>query len=478
MSDSIPHLSAVAIRRRIRDGELSPTDVADAFLARIRERNERTNAFVTVADNLARETARDAERAIEEGEPLGPLHGVPVAIKDLYDVAGVRTTSGSLLFEDRIAENDALMVERLKAAGAVIVGKTNTPEFGWGTTTANRVLGRTGTPFDPERVAGGSSGGAGAALADSLVPLAQGSDAGGSIRTPASCCGVYGFKPSYGVVPNGGRPNAFTSHTPFINQGPMARYVEDAALMLDVVSGSHPRDPLSVPVTTKFREAIDRPIADLAIGYSPGFETYPVSKGVQSVLDDAISKFETTGATVEEVQPSLGYSPEEIRDAYYTFTSVLFHSLLDNLEQEGFDPRGEDRSRLGDELVDFVMESQPPTTREYSQANLVRTDIFDAIQDIFSRYDLLVTATLAITPFPHGQKPTEVDGVEIDPLRGWVLTQPYNFTGHPAASIPAGDIDGLPVGMQIAGRRFGDSDVLAASSALERRRPWHDTYPD
>lgn len=478
MADAITRLTATGLARRIRDGDLSPVEVVDAHLERIRERNDRTNAFVTITEEAAREAATEAERAVDDGEPLGPLHGVPLAVKDLSDVEGVRTTSGSLLFEDRVADADSPFVARLKRAGAVVVGKTNTPEFGLGTTTDNRVAGPTGTPFDPDRVAGGSSGGAAAALADSLVPLATGSDAGGSIRIPASLCGVYGLKPTYGLIPSVDRPNAFASHTPFVHKGPMARTVEDAAVMLDAMAGDHPRDPFSIPATDDYRAAVDRPVDDLEIAYSPGLDTYPVEPAVREALDDAIVAFERAGATVDEVDPDLGHDREEIVEAFYTMATVRWQSLFDELEAQGFDPRGEDRDRLRPYLVDLVMDADEPTTREYKRADAVRTRVFDGLQDLFEEYDLLASATLGTTAFPHGEEPAEIAGVDIEPLRGWVLTQPFNFTGHPAASIPAGFVDGLPVGMQVAGRRHADGDVIAASAAFERRRPWHDRYPE
>jgi Asp-tRNA(Asn)/Glu-tRNA(Gln) amidotransferase A subunit family amidase len=471
-------MTAAAIARGVRDRTLSPTDVVEQHLDRIRERNARTNAFVTVTDDLARRMAADAEAAVADGAPLGPLHGVPVAIKDLDDVAGVRTTSGSLLFEGRIADADDPFVARLKRAGAVVVGKTNTPEFGLGTTTDNRMTGPTGTPFDPSRSAGGSSGGSAAALAESLVPLAQGSDVGGSIRTPASFCGVYGLKPSYGLVPDVERPNAFATHTPMFHKGPMARTVEDAAVALSVMAGTHPRDPFSVPATDDYRAAVDRPIDDLDIAYSPGLGTYPVDPAVRETLDDAVTTFERAGATVDAVDPDFGHDRTAILEAYYTMATVLWQSLLDDLETQGFDPRGADRDRLRPYFVDLVMDVDAPTVRDYKRADRVRTDVFDGLQDVFAEYDLLVSATLGTLPFPHGEEPTTVDGDEVEPFRGWVLTQPYNFTGHPAASVPAGFVDGLPVGMQVAGQRLADADVLAASAAFERRRPWQDHYPE
>ncbi|MDG5820881.1 amidase [Natronococcus sp. A-GB7] len=477
MGEESTQRSAAGIVRGIRDGELSPAEVVDDHLERIRERNERTNAFVTVAEESAREAAAEAERALEDGEPLGPLHGVPVAIKDIDDVAGVETTAGSLLFEDRVADADAAYVDRLKAAGAIVVGKTNAPEFGVGTTTDNRVAGPTSTPFDLERTAGGSSGGAGAALADRLVPLAPGSDTGGSIRIPASACGVYGHKPTYGLVPNVDRPNAFASHTPFYHVGPMTRTVEDAARSLSAMAGPHRDDPHSVPATDDYLAAVNRPIDDLRIAYSPDLGIYPLEPAVRETIDDAVRALERAGATVERGDPDLGHDREEILEAFYTMATVRWQATLDDLEERGFDPREGDRDRLHDAFVETVLDATPPTVRELTRADAVRSRVFDGLQDRFEECDLIASATLATTPFPHGEPPETIDGVDVGPRRGWVLTQPYNLTGHPAASVPAGFVDGLPVGLQLAGERFGDADVLAASAALERRRPWRNRYP-
>lgn len=477
MSTPITHQSAAGIARRIRDGEVSPTVVVDAVLDRIRERNERTNAFVTVTEDLAHEMATRAETAIENGELLGPLHGVPVAIKDLDDVAGVRTTSGSLLFEDRIATDDDIFVERLRAAGAIVVGKTNTPEFGLGTTTDNRIVGPTGTPFDPSRVSGGSSGGAAAAVAERLVPLAQGSDTGGSIRIPASFSGVYGLKPTFGLVPNVSRPNGFVTHTPFSHYGPLTRTVEDAALMLDVMAGSHPRDPFSIPAKDHYQSAVDEPVDELRIAFSPDMGIFPVEPAVRDVLDEAVSAFEAAGATVDFHDPSFRHDNDDIVDAYYVFARARWQALFDELEAQGFDPRGDDRDRLRPYLVDVILESDPPTFREYRRAESVRTAVVDDLADLFEEYDILATATTATTAFLHGEEPESIDGTDIEPLRGWLLAHPFNFSGQPAASIPAGFVDGLPVGMQIAGSRFDESQILAASAAFERQRPWQAAYP-
>jgi len=468
---------AVELAREIREGERSPVDVVEAHLERIERRDEEVNAYVTVAEERAREAAGEAERAVGADESLDPLHGVPVAVKDLEDVAGMRTTFGSRLFEDNVAEGSEPFVERLLDAGAIVLGKTNTPEFGLGCTTNNRVAGETHTPFDTSRNAGGSSGGAGAALAAGMAPIAQGSDTGGSIRTPASFCGVYGIKPSFGRVPRVSRPDAFEAQTPFSHVGPMARTVEDAALMLDVMAGPHPEDPFSLPETGgNYLGATDRGVEGLDVAYSPDLGTYPVEPEVREVIADAVDAFEDAGAVVHRVDVDLGCEQSEVLEAFYTFARVRWQSLFDALERDGFDPRGADRERLRPVVVGTILEGSDVSTRQYSDAQRTRTRVYDGLREVFEEYDLLVSPTLAVLPFADGEEPAEVDGVEVDPLRGWVLTQPYNMSGHPAASVPAGSVDGLPVGMQVAGPRHADGTVLAASAAFERERPWHDAY--
>ena len=473
--------TATELAARIRRGDVSPVALVDSCLERIENRNDELNAFVTVLEDEARERAQEAEQAVEAGEELGPLHGVPIAVKDLFDFkAGVRNTMGSKPFEEFVPDESATYVERLEEAGAIIVGKTNTPEFGHKGTTDNRVIGPTSTPFDLDRNAGGSSGGSAAAVADGLVPIAQGSDGGGSVRIPASFCGVYGFKASYGRVAQATRPDAFLSHTPTIHAGPLTRTVEDAALMLEVMTGPHPRDPLSMPDDDPdYRDAVRRGIENFKIAYSPTFEIFPVDDRVRAVVAEAVSAFEDAGATVEETELGIEHSQQELADLWIREIGMLYHSAVEGFKDEGINLLGEHRDDLSPEFAEMLEDTRDLSVIEYKRDEHVRTEVYDAIQDVFVEYDLLVTPTLAVPPVenendPETQTigPTEVNGEPIDPLIGWCLTYPINFTGHPAASIPAGlTDDGLPVGLQLVGDRFADTDVLAASGAFERVRP-------
>ncbi len=478
--------TATDLAERIRRRDLSPVDVVDATLERIDDRDD-LNAFVTVLEDDARERARELEAELDDGGPVGPLHGVPIAIKDLFDFkAGVRNTMGSVPFADFVPEQSATYVERLEAAGAIVVGKTNTPEMGHKGITDNEVVGPTSTPFDLDRNAGGSSGGSAAAVADGMVPIAQGSDGGGSIRIPASFCGVYGFKASFGRVAQAIRPDAFLSHTPFIHAGPLTRTVEDAALMLEAMVGPHPRDPLSIPDEgTDFRGAVTRGIDDFEIAYSPDFDVFPIDDRVRDVVDDAVSDLEATGANVDEVELGLEVDHRELADLWLREIGSLYHSAVEGFKADGMDLLADHRDELTPEFASLLEDTADLTMLDLKRDDHVRTRIYDHVQDVFAEYDLLVTPTLAVPPVENAGPdegstlgPTEIDGEDVEPLIGWCLTHPINFTGHPAASVPAGlTSDGLPVGLQLVGDRFADEDVFAASGAIERVRPWAETYP-
>lgn len=479
----ICYLPATELAELVRRRELSPVAIVDAHLARIEEIGARTNAFVTVTAEAARAAARRAERAVLDGEPLGPLHGVPVAIKDMVPTAGVRTTLGSRPFADWVPDADGREVRVLVGAGAIVLGKTNTPEFAARGTTDNLIFGPTSTPFAPGYNAGGSSGGAAAAVADGLAPLAQASDGGGSIRIPASCCGVYGIKATYGRVPSGSRPNAWFTHTPNLQSGPVARTVRDAALMLGVMATPDARDPLALPAWGEDPvAACDLPIEGLRIGYSPDLGDFPVDPEVAAICREAVDAFRQAGATVVDVEVDLRHPHEELAQLWRRQVGVLYAIDAALFARAGIDLLGEHRAELSAELVELMELGNRQTAVEHRLDDVVRTDVLDGIDAAFEQVDLLVCPTLTAPPPPNADDgntlgPREVAGRPVDPEIGWCMTYPFNFSGHPAASIPAGrTAAGLPVGLQIVGRRFADADVLAASAAYERVRPWQDTF--
>jgi len=456
---------AVKIAALIRERKISPVEVTDAFLARIEKTNPRLNAYVTVTADLAREAAKRAEAAIMAGAEMGPLQGVPFSVKDLVFTAGVRTTGGSLVFRDFIPDADSLVVARLKEAGGIMLGKTNTPEFGYKATTENLIFGATHNPWALERTPGGSSGGASAATAAGLAPLSVGTDGGGSIRIPASCTGIYGLKPTFGRVPSlpgfGGWHSL--SHT-----GPMTRTVADAALMMDVIAQSDERDRLCLPtVAQSFSEAVKSHPRRLRIGWTRDLGYAAVDPQVVSAVEKALPAFREIGWEVEETNP-------DFPDPFDTFTTTV--------RAENYVMVGDLLSRHPD-LLDpgmraFAQVSAGITALDYLRANQERARLCIQLAAFFEKYDLLVTPTLPVPPITINTWLKEVAGRKVHILGWLIFTYPFNLTGNPAASVPCGwTADGLAIGMQIIGRRFADALVLQASAAFEEARPWAQRRP-
>jgi Asp-tRNA(Asn)/Glu-tRNA(Gln) amidotransferase A subunit family amidase len=472
--------SAVDIARDVRQGRVSPVALVEATFECIEERDVGINAYTTLIKD-ARERAREAEEAVERGENVGPLHGVPIGIKDLFAFkAGVRNTFGSRAFAEFVPEEDALVVERLENAGAIVVGKTNTPELGRKATTDNDLFPATGTPFDPSKTAGGSSGGSAAAVATGMAALAHGSDAAGSIRIPAAACGIVGHKPSRGRVAATPRPNGFLRHTPFIESGPLARTVEDAALMLEVMAGPHERDPLCVPDDgADYVAATRRSIDDLRVAFSPDLGICTVDPAVVETVRESADALRAAGAVVEHADPEWGHDWTTLHDSFLVELRGLYAETALRLRDTfGVDPVGEDRELFTDPVVERMEAGLDLSAAAFRKADWVRTDAVDAMADLFEEYDLLLSPTLSVTPFDKNRDgPGSVAGTDVETYHGWLLTWPFNMTGHPAASIPAGLVDGLPVGVQLVGPQFDDETVLAAAAAVERTAPWRDWYP-
>lgn len=446
---------------------MSPVDLVDAVLARIDAVNPRINAYCTVAADHAREAAREAERRVARREPLGLLHGIPVSIKDLTPTAGIRTSFGSRIFEHHVPAEDAAVVERLKAAGAIVVGKTNTPEFGCKGVTDNRVFGATRNPWNTAMVAGGSSGGAGAALAAGLAPLAEGSDLAGSIRIPAAACGVVGLKPSPGRVPSYPSPNGWNSMAVI---GPMARTVRDTALLLAAMSGPDERDPISLPAPGEdFLAACDQPLGRLRVAWTPDLGYAPVDSRVAGVACAAARSFAGLGCALEEACPDFSDPDEMFRALTAPMRAASLGQYLAEWAEQ-MDPVLVERMHLADGISSI----------DYERQQRRRTELWHTVRRFFERYDLLLTPTLAAPPFPIDAPypPREIAGRATASPIGWFpFTFPFNLTGNPAISVPAGWADGLPVGLQIVGRRYAEALVLRAAAAFEAARPWAHRRP-
>jgi amidase len=459
------------LARAIRTREISPVEVMEATLQRIEERNPRLNAFVFQAFDEAMTAARVAEAC----EPVGPLHGVPTAIKDLFDFKpGWPATHGGIpaLREFTVPVRCA-WCERMEAAGAIVVGKTNSSTMGLRGTTDNYLFGPTRNPWDLERNAGGSSGGSAAAVASGMLTIAEATDGGGSARIPAAWCGVYGYKQSWGRVPAIFRPNAFGGTGPFLFEGLVTRTVADAALGMTALAGHDPRDPFSARDEVDFLGALERDVTRMRIAYSPDLDVFPVDRRVAAVVADAARAFEAAGAHVEEVKVGITRDQRELSDLWCRLIMPINIATIEGLLAAGYDVRGD----LPPEYVRWLDVGYALTARDVARDEVMRTEVYDAVQGVFEDYDLLVHPTVACLPVPNADDgntvgPGEVEGVPVDPLIGWCLTYIANLTGHPAASIPAGMADGFPVGMQIMGRSGADADVLAASAAFERLRPW------
>jgi Asp-tRNA(Asn)/Glu-tRNA(Gln) amidotransferase A subunit family amidase len=475
--------TAVDLAAKIRNGAVSPVDAVETSLDRIKRQDDELNAFITVLEEEARAAAKEAEAAVDSGDELGPLHGVPVAVKDIMGMkAGVRHSFGLKELEDFVPDESSTFVKRIEAAGGIIVGKTSCPELGHLGHTHNRIVGTTANPFDHSRSPGGSSGGSAAALAAGLVPLAQGSDGGGSLRMPASMCGVVSIKPTPGVVPFDFRPNGFVHCQPFLYAGPMARTVEDAALFLDVMSGYSPSDPISLPNTgEEYLAATDNSIDGSKIGYTLDFDVWPVDQRVRDIVEDAVQAFEETGAEVKKINVDIDRSLDELRDSWKAGWETFAAETAELWKAEPF---GLDFLANYSEDINWTLINQIEQGYDYSgvdlrMANIIRTEVFDTVQELFREYDFLVMPTIAIPPFDGSlhQGPSEIDGQEIDPWQDWTLTWLFNQAPHPVMNVPAGFTDdGLPIGMQIVGPPHGDHDVIAAGAVFERERPWHDQY--
>lgn len=461
--------SATELARLYRGGELSPVEVVDAVLERLNDVEPAINAFVTVTADQARAQAKDAEARLRSGDGAPPLCGIPITVKDLTDTAGIRTTYGCKSLTDNVPDRDAISWERLKRAGAILVGKTTTPEFGLLGVTESHLTGTTGTPWNPGCTSGGSSGGAAASVAAGVAPLALGSDGGGSIRVPAACCGVVGVKASVGRIPI--RGNTEPDHT----EGPLTRTVADAALMLNILVGPHHEDRLSLPATGEDYLAIvaePPPISALRIAYSADLGQGPIDPLTRATIEQTLRAAEQAGAVVEPVTLSL---PDTL-DYFVAYWGPEYVEAVDTLLK----PAGDSWPMI-DELADMA---RSVSVLEASRAvRGLKTRIYTEFNRALQEYDIVICPTTPVPPFPHAGDKGGVDEVDGQPVRHaglyfHRLTEPPSHAGLPAISIPAGFTpDGLPVGMQLIGRLHADGELIAAAAAFEALTPWAHRRP-
>jgi aspartyl-tRNA(Asn)/glutamyl-tRNA(Gln) amidotransferase subunit A len=476
LANEICRMDAVSLAANIRSRDVSPVEVIDAVLARMDKLEPILHAFCTPTPELARETARKIEQNITAGKRVGPLAGVPVGIKDLVCTKGIKTVSGSLAYADFVPDEDDVVVERLKNAGAVILGKTNVPEFGYSGVGHNPVFPTTRNPWNTDLTPGGSSAGSGAAVASGMGPFAIGSDGGGSIRIPSCFSGLYGMKASMGRVPlypgvKDERYPGVSSWEALEHIGPMSRTVADSALMLSVIAGPDDRDNRTLPIEAGFdwMESLKGDLKGLKVAYTLDWGGYAaVDPRVRKIVTDAVKVFERDlGCVVEEANPGWdnpysGFWGMVVRETDLKGMRAIARQLGDKMTPH---------------LKEVVMTDW--TAEQLTDAVVMRKHVNNKMWRFMRKYDLLLTPTLCVPPFEVGiQGPTAIDGKPVDQFEWLHFTYPMNLTGQPAATVPAGwTDDGLPVGLQIVGRHLGDAMVLRASACFEAARPWKDRWP-
>ncbi|MBE9373836.1 amidase [Saccharopolyspora sp. HNM0983] len=470
-ADELCWLSAADTAREVRAGRLSPIDIAEAAVHRIERIDPELNALVSFDREQVLRDAAELERAQRDREPLGPLHGVGFTIKDLTAVAGLPLTFGLRPLAEEHCAHDAVAVERLRRAGGLFLGKTNTPEAGYYGGTDNHLFGPTHNPWKPGCTAGGSSGGAAAAVAAGLGQLAEGSDGAGSVRIPSSLCGVVGLKPSPGRIPQTILPARYAT---WAYHGPITRTVADNALMLDVLSGPHPADPLSLPTPPahfSFSATLRGDVRGWRVAWSPDLGFAEVAPEVTEVCRQAVQVFAELGAVVEEATPALG-DPEEAM--WHGIWVPGYGAERDLLDWDSL------RGQVDDELLELFAEGDRVSATDVGRAEAFRGRMWDVFTAFMAEYDLLVTPTLCEATFPLDRfAPLSLDGQSLRRrLLGWLLTYPFNMLTTPAITVPAGfTADGRPVGLQLCATQHREDTLLRAAACFEAAQPWQQHRP-
>jgi amidase len=464
-AEALCDASAIELAAKISKKDVSARDVMAAHLARIERLNPKVNAIVTLVADRAMADAARADEQTARGASLGVLHGLPVAHKDLVDTAGIRTTRGSMFYRDHVPERDALIVTRIRAAGAITCGKTNTPEFGAGSQTFNRVFGATRNPYDTTKTCGGSSGGAAVALACGMLPIADGSDTGGSLRNPAAFCNVVGFRTSPGCV-----ASENTSWSPLSVSGPMARSVSDVALFLSAIAGPNPHNPLTIEKDgARFRQPLERNFKGVRLAWWKGLGGIPFEPEIRAVIEGNRRVFETLGCTVVDDEPD------------FVGVDEAFPALRYAANHPRYAPLIRDRAEWVKDTIKYeVTQAERLTGADLGRALARQAQMYEQSRQFFERHDYFVLPVTQVAPFDvNVPYPTQIDGKPMVTYIDWMRSCWYvTFMANPAISVPAGFTStGLPVGIQIVGRHRDDWSVLQLAYAFEqatghgKRRP-------
>lgn len=465
--------SAWELRQKLLSQEITSVELTELFIERIEIINPKVNAYCTTSFDIAREMAKEADYNINSNKKIGLLHGIPTSIKDLMKTKDIRTTYGSKLYENFIPDQDDIAVRRLKDSGCVILGKTNTPEFGHVALTDNLIFGETKNPWDTTRNSGGSSGGAASSVASGLGPLALGSDGGGSIRVPSSLCGVFGLKPTFGRIPR--YPPIGITFWDMDHYGPIVRYVKDAALMLEVMKGPHPNDKNAFPDDgVDFVECVEETPKFLKIGYSLDLGFFRAcDEEVKNKVTQAANLLTKFDWQIEEVKL-------KVKKPEYAFSVLVPIGYAYDLKKA----YEEQPENLSSDLKNIINAGLSFEVMDIGKATEQRMQLYNAFHEYFKQYDILITPTTPIPAFKvekteHGIRFPKIGRKAIN-ITSWMsFTYPFNMTGLPAASIPCGwSEEGLPIGMQIIGKRYDEKTVLQVAKAFEEVSPWQVKKPN
>ena len=485
MSSSFEKLTAAELGKEVAAGRIDPEEVIERFIQNIIAMNPEVNAFTYTKFEYARACAKDLKRRIQKGESVGPFAGVPLALKDfLPSKKGWTASHGGVASRITVDPEDSEFCKAMEKAGGIAIGKTNAPAYGFSGLCDNKLYGATHNPFDLSRNSGGSSGGSAAAVASGMVLMAEGGDAGGSIRIPAAWNNLFGFKASAGLIPSRIRPDSFAATHPYCCGGGLTKSVEDTAILLDYMVQYDSRDPTSIPFQHEsFTKEMLQSIKGKRIAYTSDFGIFPIDKEIDAKIRETAKKLEEAGAIVEDVSFRLRRSVKELMHAWCL--SLSFDSAIefDLLKEEGNDFLKEHRDEVSEVFASYVEKVGTIGKKELYEFNLIRTEILDAFEDAFEEFDAIVSPTALCLPPLNGKEkgtttgPSTIGGEPIDSNLGFAPTFLVNFIGYPAASVPAGFLRGLPVGMQIIAPKYKDGLVLAIAKTIEDLLPWRNRYP-
>lgn len=483
---NLEKLSGIELGRLVNNRKIKPTEVIKYFANRIEKINPKVNAFTyTMIDDAVAEASL-LEARLNNGEYCGCFAGVPIALKDfLPSKKGWPNSHGGVASLVQIDDSDSMFYAAARSLGAIAIGKTNAPAFGFSGACQNKMYGPTNNPFDLQRTSGGSSGGSAAAVAAGLVLLAEGGDAGGSIRIPSSWCNLFGFKPSIGTVPSYCRPDGWSATHPYCFNGCLTKTVEDSATMLNAMAQYNPRDPISLPINSSkdFVSIMKQPLKNKKFALTYDFDLFPVvDDRLKSLVRNAANRLAESSAQIEEVNFKFKHSLTEIMYCWAWSLCIDTALDIDKWKDEGLDLIKDHSDELPDEFIKFNQIAANTTIHDIRKFNEIRTDILDNFEDILSEYDGILSPVTICLPFINNQKgrPYDINGTKFDDDLGFISfgeTALVNFVGYPAASVPAGLVEGLPAGLQIIGKQYDDETVIKVAHTIEKLQPWIDNYP-